>query len=613
MLKRKNTVASLAAMSLITGLVNNSLVTYASDVDVAVKGKTKQIDILSFNDFHGNVLANGKNVGAATLAGVINEYQAKDEASDTYGAVTVSGGDLYQGTAISNVTVGEPVTAMLQEINIVASAIGNHEYDWGADKIQNWANEGNFKFVAANVVYEETGQMVEYAKPYVMTESDGVQIAFIGIATPETLSSTKKENVEGLDFLDVVETLNTWSPVVRAEGADIVVALTHSGATENADGTITGEAADIAEQADDVDAVIAAHNHKFVDGKVNGRPVVQAGYNGRGLSVISFTVDENNKIISSEANTRKLYEETNLPVNTTVESKVNAINDGLKDLLSEKVTDLEFDLDHHRDAGVTPLGVTVAHAMKEIGQTDVAIVNGGGIRAPLTAGEITVGDMYTILPFDNQLVTLKVKGSELKKLIEHGINPKDFGWGQFAGLKVWYDNTTNTITSMRLEDGTLVEDDQEYTVTTLDFLITGGDSYDFSNADDVVDTCEVMREGIQKYWKANGIEALEYDLLIAGEDTTEDKPEVDVPVEDEENNTEVKPEVKPEDNETSKGEEGNSNIIAGGSNNTNNNETNKGDKLPNTGAPVSSVQIFAVALLLVVAGTVLTKKNKEIV
>ena len=67
--------------------------------------------------------------------------------------------------------------------------------------------------------------------------------------------------------------------------------------------------------------------------------------------------------------------------------------------------------------------------MKEIGQTDVAIANGGGIRAPLSAGDLTVGDMYTILPFDNQLVTLKVTGADLKLLIEHGINPPSFGWG----------------------------------------------------------------------------------------------------------------------------------------------------------------------------------------
>ena len=209
---------------------------------------------------------------------------------------------------------------MLKEINLAASAIGNMNLV-GADKIAGWANDEDL-VVAANIVYEGTDTIVDFAEPYIITESEGVNIAFIGIAGEDTVTSTKAENVEGLDFLDAVETLDKWTPIARAEGADIVIALTHSAATENSDGTITGEAAEIAENAENIDAVIAAHNHKFVDGIVNGIPVVQAGYNGRGLSVISFTLDENNNIVQSEGNTRKLYEEGELPVNKVVEEKV---------------------------------------------------------------------------------------------------------------------------------------------------------------------------------------------------------------------------------------------------------------------------------------------------
>lgn len=603
MLKKRKMASILCLASLSLNLFNPTTA-FAEELVENQESSLKTIDVLTFNDFHGNVLESGKNIGAAKLTGVINQYQAQDEEDDTYGVVAVSAGDLYQGTAISNLTHGAPVTEMLKEMNIVASAVGNHEFDWGSDKIAGWAEEGGFDFVAANIVYEGTETIVDYAEPYVITESEDVKIAFIGIAGEDTVTSTKAENVAGLDFLDAVETLEKWTPVVRAEGADIVIALTHSAASENADGTITGEAAYIAENASDIDAVVAAHNHQFVDGVVNDIPVVQAGYYGRGLSVLSFTIDEDNNIVESEGNTRKLYEETNLPVNETVLEKMNEFNNNLGPILEEKVTDLEFDLAHDRYEGLTPLGVTVAVAMKEIGQTDVAIANGGGIRAPLTEGNLTVGDMYTILPFDNQLVTLKVTGAHLKELIEHGINPDGFGWGQFAGIKVWYNDETDKITSMRLEDGTLVKDDEYYTVTTIDFLITGGDSYDFSGAIDIVDTCEVMREGIQAYWKTNGIKVYDYNLLIAGEDTTEDKPSTDEPTTD---NPVVEDETNKENEDNNDENNSIGDVVI--EENENSNSTNNATKLPNTGAPLSSVQVLLGAVVLMFIGSI-TLKSK---
>ena len=234
MLKNKGKlIAIITTLTISAGLITPVKMVKADEINVEVvqniengilseeensdsKSSNKVVEILSFNDFHGNVLESGKNIGAAKLTGIIKEYQKRDEASDTYGVATVSGGDIYQGTAISNILAGEPVSKMLEEIGIVASAIGNHEYDWGSDKIKPWAEEAGFKFVAANLIDETTGVAPEYAEPYVMTNVDGINIAFIGIATPETLTSTKAENVVGLKFLDIVETIDKYSEIVRA-------------------------------------------------------------------------------------------------------------------------------------------------------------------------------------------------------------------------------------------------------------------------------------------------------------------------------------------------------------------------------------------------------------
>lgn len=721
MLKNKGKlIAIITTLTISAGLITPVKMVKADEINVEVvqniengilseeensdsKSSNKVVEILSFNDFHGNVLESGKNIGAAKLTGIIKEYQKRDEASDTYGVATVSGGDIYQGTAISNILAGEPVSKMLEEIGIVASAIGNHEYDWGSDKIKPWAEEAGFKFVAANLIDETTGVAPEYAEPYVMTNVDGINIAFIGIATPETLTSTKAENVVGLKFLDIVETIDKYSEIVRAEGADIVVALTHSPALENSDGSITGEAAEIAKNAADVDAVVAAHNHKFVDGFVNNNnntgkdvPVVQAGYNGRGLSVITFTFDENEEILDIEANTRQFYAESStneFPIDKNVEETIAKYNEQLAPTLLTEVTELKFDLDHDRYAGVTPLGVTVAEAMRQEGGTQVAIANGGGIRAPLTKGTLTLGDMYTILPFDNNVVTMKVTGAKLKELIQHGINPDGFGWGQYSGLTVWYDSETDEITSMRLSDGTKVEEDKYYTLTSIDFLMTGGDSYNFDGHIDPVIIGE-MRDIVINQWE-NGIDKLNYNLLIDGEDTAvipeamsgiidttivtlingdgsyESPLEMkindveinkiksflnnlkqlgNIEIETEENgeytvfkikisladkslenlyitfnvdntlveiieavnelkennsvdpNPEETPEIKPE-------------VVPGGSGNENNagsNNTEGVDKLPQTGAPISSAQVVFIALVITTIGFVVLKKKENV-
>ena len=626
MLKNKSKlIALITAFTLGTGLITPIKAVKADEITMEavqtvedsvlevedITENNKVIEILSFNDFHGNVLESGKNIGAAKLTGIIKEYQEKDKASDTYGVATVSGGDLYQGTAISNILEGEPVTEMLKEIGIVASAIGNHEYDWGSDKIKSWGEAAGFKFVAANLIDERTGMIPDYAEPYVMTKVEDVNIAFIGIATPETLTSTKAENVVGLKFLDIIETLDKYSEVVRNEGADIVVALTHSPAVEDKDGTITGEAAEIAENAADVDAVIAAHNHKFVDGFVknvnNGKeiPVVQAGYNGRGLSVITFTVDDNNEVIDIDAKTRQFINESadnNFPVDANVNEKIASFNEKLKPTLSTEIVDLDFDLDHDRYAGVTPLGVTIAETMRQAGGTQVAIANGGGIRAPLAKGKITLGDMYTILPFDNNVVTMKVTGAKLKELIEHGINPDGFGWGQYSGLTVWYDSETDKVSSMRLSDGTKVEDNEYYTLTSIDFLMTGGDSYNFDGHIEPVVIGE-MRDIIINQWQENGIVELNYDLLIDGEDTTvtpEVKPEVKP-----ETKPEVKPETKPEVTPDTNGT-----VESDKEDTSNNNESN--GKLPNTGAPFSSTQVEIIALAIATVGALIINKKENV-
>lgn len=482
----------------------------------------KIVDVVSFNDFHGQVEESGKNQGIAKLAGEINKIKAKNP-----NTIVVSAGDSYQGSAMSNLTYGAVVSEFLKSIGITASAIGNHEFDWGRGRISNWAKEGNFDFLAANIYDKTTGKPVEWAKPYIMVEKDGVKIALVGLATPETASKTKAENVKNLEFKDPIKSATEWAKVARDNGANVVIALTHLGAFQDSKTKeITGEAADLA-KAGVVDAVIAGHTHMTVSGKVSGVPVVQAYYNGRTLGRLQIVLDKDNKLVSIDPSLDELYRRA---ANTVKEdASVKAIVEKYKEkvgpILNEIVGTTDKDLTHDKSQGPSLLGEWTCDVMKKAAGTQIAITNGGGIRTSIAKGNITMGNLYEVMPFDNTLVTMELKGSDIKANIEHGINNSKYGWVQVAGVKAVY-NSEGKITSITLLDGTPLDMNKYYTVVTNDFMITGGDEYNFSGAKNVVDTSVPIRDAmVETIKKAKNLSVTKVGYLTEGNTKPEVKPQ----------------------------------------------------------------------------------------
>ncbi len=206
---------------------------------------------------------------------------------------------------------------------------------------------------------------------------------------------------------------------------------------------------------------------------------------------------------------------------------------------------------------------------------------------------VSGGDMYELMPFDNTLVTMDLKGCDIVKAIEHGIAPQGFGWGQFSGVKVWYDEETNKITSIRFADGTPLDMNKYYKVVVNDYMSTGGSNYDFIAGKNINETNIVMRDAISKYWKENGMPSVEDDLLIAGEDTTIKNPSIDIPSEDNSSKDKL------EEN-----------------NNSNNTLENKVENLVSeledkkTGDDIN-IEVFAFVSLMAIAVTIMFFSNKK--
>lgn len=463
-----------------------------------VLNATEQVDINAINDFHGNIMENGKTVGAGKLVSYLKEQKEINP-----NTIFVSAGDNYQGSAISNLSKGQIVEDIFEEVGIDLSVAGNHEFDWGIDLFNDWDKTS---FIAANIVEKANNQSPSWIKPYEIKTVNGFNVGIIGIATPDTVFSTSPENVANLNFLDPIETTKKWEKHIRENHeVDAVIVLSHLGSY--ADGT--GEAINLAKNVPSLDGVFSAHTHQYVDLDIEGVPVLQAGYAGRGVSKLRFIRDKiTGELIGSYGEITHLYELPNLTSDQNTNNIIASYQDNLGPLLQEKVTYAPEDLSHtfEQDVQVTPMGQFIAKKMAEIGGTDIAVVNGGGIRGGLTAGDVTVETMYSLFPFDNTIVTLELSGAELQKIIQHGIYPDGFRPGQFYGLNVWINNqtrSTGTISSIRLLNGEPLDPERMYKITTIDFLVSGGDRYDFSQARNINDTFIPLREALIEELKKN--------------------------------------------------------------------------------------------------------------
>jgi len=464
-----------------------------------------QVDVILFNDFHGNVAEDarpgkGKNAGMAKLLGYVHTAQRENP-----NTIVVAGGDNYQGTAISNLTYGAPVSAMMKAMGVSVCAVGNHEFDWGVTHMKEWQKDGNFTFLAANIVDKNTKKPVSWAKPYAIITKGGYKIAFVGLAHPDTVSLTKAEHVSGLEFTDPVKAGQQWVDYLLAGKAkegkpDAIIALTHIDSDQKGE-EITGNAVALA-QIKGLNAILSAHSHRPVQGAVDGMPIMQAYCYGRAVGKLSITFDENKNIASITPTLDEIWKHKDTIVEDEAGKAIYAKYDAdLKPILSKVIGTAAGEFTHERkDKGSnTLLGVWAAEVQRKVGKADIAIQNGGGLRRTLAAGNITVGDLYEIMPFDNFLVTFDLSGAEIKKAIDHGIMNPNITDGQFAGLKVEYDGTKpfeSRVTSIALADGTPLDMNKTYKVVVNDFMFTGGDKYDFSKATNVVETYIPIRDAL---------------------------------------------------------------------------------------------------------------------
>ncbi|WP_434577867.1 5'-nucleotidase C-terminal domain-containing protein [Thermoanaerobacterium thermosaccharolyticum] len=505
--------------SRITGIFVTTLMifsmffTYIPQTVFAATPKT--FDFVEVTDFHGYLQSDGKlSDGTAIkqqIGGVLAK-QIKDIKAANPNTVILSGGDMFQGTPMSNVLKGQPVIDMMKNIDFDAMALGNHEYDWGIDSVIDTQNatlkNSTIPVLAANVYDKTTGKPVSYAKPYVIIKRDGVKIGIIGIVdNKEFPDIIMPAYIQNADFKDPVPVVNQLATDLRGQGAQIVIVLAHMGANQDKiTDAITGNLIDFAKQVKGVDAIFGGHTHTIITTKVNGIPVGVAGSYGNGFIDLKITLNADGTVTAGDMkynNDIPLYQMANPVVDAEVQAIVDKANKDVGPIFNEVIGQAAIDLTRAQSAqpyGDSILGNWAAQVTKDAVGSDFGFANNGGLRIDIPKGNITVGTIYQLMPFDNTIVTIKMTGAQIKTVLEQAV--QDGGKGiQVAGLSFKYDPSMPSMQRvfvMKKSDGSPIDMNASYLVATNNFMGTGGDGFKGFTDPDVaksyIDTYKLVRD-----------------------------------------------------------------------------------------------------------------------
>ncbi len=450
------------------------------------------IVIFHTSDVHGGIRARPARALHADPQRKVGGYAALANAvrAETQPWALLDSGDIFQGTPEGNLTKGKVVVAAMNALGYRAMVIGNHEYDFGEEALLELVKQARFEVLAANIVRREDGRPVAYSKPTATIEIGGVTVGIVGLATTHTPTSTLPANVAHLKFTDEVAAARRHATRLRAEGADVVVALTHCGLLPSrarervAAKDVTLTPRDLRYRGDltiargaPVDVVMGGHTHTGLDGAwrdpESGVYVIQSYENLVAVNRVELVVDTDaGKLVQATASLRYLWIDE-LGEDPTVASVIDAHTEAVEGRLEEVVGHLAEDmvragtLDH-------ALGRWMADVFREASAADIGVQNTFGIRDDLYAGPVTMRDLYRVMPFDNTLVVVTLDGAAVRRLVADNLMG-DKSKIQVSGMTARFRRTDRGAEDPEIRVGDEpLNDAKTYRLATNNYLAFGG-------------------------------------------------------------------------------------------------------------------------------------------
>lgn len=491
MRKKSRTLALLLGACLGIGMLSVTQTMAEENANVPEAGEG-DIVILHTNDSHSRV---DTNMGFASVAALRDYYEAQGAT-----VLLADAGDTLHGLPFATVEEGSSIVDVMNMVSYDVMVPGNHDFNYGSWHLLELREEMEFELLAANVVNTEDGSW--FASPYTILERDGMTFGFFGLATPETTYKTNPENIETVEFTDPVAAAEEMVEYLQGREVDYIIAVSHLGT--DASSEVTSEM--VAQQVDGIDLVIDGHSHTvYEEGyQVEDTLIVSTGeyINAIGVVVLSDGEFHAGLVDASEFSAK----------DEEVTALIAEINERQDEILSEVVGSSDVTLDGERQTNRTSetnLGNLTTDAMRYVTGADVAITNGGGIRATIEAGDITRRDLVTVFPFGNYVVTKELTGAELVMVLENGVKayPETLGgFPQVSGISFTFDAARvagERVTEV-LVNGEPLDMEATYLVATNDFMAAGGDEYTVFAGKATVNEFDAIEEVVLTYLQENG-------------------------------------------------------------------------------------------------------------
>ena len=466
------------------------------------------ISIVGINDVHGQLNASDQSGGLVAIASHVEALRAA-RSEDGGAVLVVDAGDMWQGTLESNLVEGASMVAAYNALDVVAAAIGNHEFDFGPagpkpvpmtheddprGALKERAREAEFPLLAANLIDDATGRPVDWENVIgtVITSAAGVRVGIIGVTTTNSLQTTIAANIGGLSVAPLAATITREASAARQAGADIIIVAAHAGgrcqneADDTPDCDLGGELAAVANALEPgtVDHIFGGHVDNEMAEVINGISVSMNRGKAQSFGRVDFRIDRatgkvlERRIFPPQANPPQRpdsYEGRPLVDAASIAS----IAEQAAALAAERANEpvgielaAAFPLTPDMDSALFNL---VTEALLDSFEVDVAMHNvRGGLRAGLPAGQLTFSDIYEMFPFDNFATTLDIRGADLRRVIAG--QARQYRRVGFAGMRVFVECADSSMSVRMIRaDGREIQDDDDIVLLVNDYLALGGD------------------------------------------------------------------------------------------------------------------------------------------
>lgn len=489
--------------------------------------KAFEITILHTNDFHARFRpiskydnncspennAEGKCFGgSARLISAIEDARSRHK-----NTILLDGGDQFQGTLFYTMYKGKVAAEMMNKMQYDGMAVGNHEFDDGPVTLRAFMDTVNFPVLMANANVDLEPELKDKLQKSTIIVKDNRKIGLIGVVTEDVVDiSSPGDNII---FTDAITAVQAEVDALTQQGVNIIILLSHSSYAIDKE---------IASNTSGVDVIVGGHDNTYLSNVsdrakgpyptvVNDTQIIQAYAYGKFLGELSVVFDDKGEVVSATG--EPITIDKLISENSDVVARLDELEVPINELKEREVGSVSSELNGNRavcrvqecDMG-NMIADAMRHAVMDKGYT-IALMNSGGIRASLDSGKVTLGEVMTILPFQNTLATFKVTGKQLLTAIENGVSEVEDVAGRFpqvSGMRFTFDASRpagDRVTSIETQDEygwSYLNLYGTYGMVSNNFIRGGGDGYKvFRSASDIYDFGPDLADVVADYIDAN--------------------------------------------------------------------------------------------------------------